>query len=1187
MTPQASPFRLGARLLPASLVAFFLAAPLTAQEPAKESIPKRAEVEATSPAPDQPKDAVKLSPFEVHGERARGYFAPNTLAGTRLNNNIADLPSSITVVTQQQLEDTGSTNINDVFRYESNTEGAHTYTPFTLVRSNLQDGLGGGGGTTGNYTSALDTGNRVRGLSTVDQEQDNFFSLYRIPFDSYNTQAIEILRGPNSIIFGTGSPAGIVNQERIQADTRKLSAELNLQVGSWGAYRESFKGNVPLIDDRLGLFIAQLYDVQGFKQKPSSDISRRQYAAITAYPFKSHKTKLTASIENYNNYANDPNGITPVDFVTPWLASGRPVWNPITDTITYQATGQTVGPYAQATTSPNYSGILQTALTTTTSPYFVPSLTYVASTHNVMFIDQGNLENFYRAQQTGFSIPGWVPTTLTPSQALVNQQRMVITTNLPNPAGYQTWYFPGVTSKSVYDWSTVNINSPNNTSTRALTYNVNLQQEILPNLNFQVSWFRQELDQIQDAPLAQANATTIYVDPNTTLPNGQANPHLGQPFVDIYASDVYSQPEINNNWRMMLAYEPDLRDKVPSWLSWIGHHRFLGLFTQHDDVQTALRYRPAIDGGDANYLPTPAALTNAAGYSYAISNSAIEQWLYLGGATAGPAGYGASSPGLYNRPGLGGATNANITTYNYATGQWQTSQVHMDSLLFNTGGLSENLTDATTFFWQSFLWDDRIVGSVGFNADKVKNRSTLFPTTTPVALEYSNGMANEDYWYRYGPWSYVTGHTRTYGVVARPFQGWSRIDRAAEKGNLLASFARSLGLTFNSSDNFNPPPAHYTDYFGKDLGKPQGKEKDYGLQIATPDGKFFLRATWFNTTNDNAIVTLTSTARANYIDQTELKNWATEVVEIRNGQNPSDPTFNNTSIHPITPAMQDQIAALTGLPYSYGGNVGENGQFVNPAATESGKAKGVELELTYNPKRNWTMKFTWGRQQTTISGAAAQAQAWVDHRLPTWQQYAAPDLAGVYTLSNGKPLYLAKFWDAYGYDGNVPGPGDANGNTSVHAYYNVNIASQLAIDEANNGALAPNQRQYHWAYVTNYQIEDGELKNLSFGGALRYDGRATAGYYGDTAHLNSAGQVAAPDINRPIYTPGKYHIDAWVAYAVRLPWTNRVGCKIQFNVQDLTSNGYLLPVSYNFDGSPAAERIIQPRSFVLSTKFSF
>jgi hypothetical protein len=40
-------------------------------------------------------------------------------------------------------------------------------------------------------------------------------------------------------------------------------------------------------------------------------------------------------------------------------------------------------------------------------------------------------------------------------------------------------------------------------------------------------------------------------------------------------------------------------------------------------------------------------------------------------------------------------------------------------------------------------------------------------------------------------------------------------------------------------------------------------------------------------------------------------------------------------------------------------------------------------------------------------------------------------------------------------------------------------------------------------------------------------------------------------------------------------------------VEDLTSNGYLETVSFNQDGSPAAERIIPPRSYTLSAKFNY
>ncbi len=220
-------FRFGFQRLPVLLLVIFSAVAVKAQDddtkkpaPAAGATPAPA---SPAPAPAQPTptaapspreekspDVVTLSPFEVHGEKARGYFAPNTLAGTRMNNNIADLPSSVTVVTQQQMEDTNSTNINDVFRYETNTEGAHGYTPFTLVRSNVQDALGGGGGTTGNFTSAVTTGNRVRGLATVDQEEDNFFShlyphsLRRLQYPGGRNPA----RGPTPSSSARAAPAG-------------------------------------------------------------------------------------------------------------------------------------------------------------------------------------------------------------------------------------------------------------------------------------------------------------------------------------------------------------------------------------------------------------------------------------------------------------------------------------------------------------------------------------------------------------------------------------------------------------------------------------------------------------------------------------------------------------------------------------------------------------------------------------------------------------------------------------------------------------------------------------------------------------------------------------------------------------------------------------------------------------------
>jgi hypothetical protein len=1187
---------------------------------------------APAPAPAAAESATAnekvqvLTPFEVNATKDQGYFAANTLAGTRLNNNIADLPSSVTVVTKQQLEDTSSQNINDVFRYEANTQGVSTFTPTTgtsAARSNVVDSLAGSAGTqsfagTVGYNSALDTGNRVRGLAAADLEVDNFFSLYRIPFDSYDLDSLEIERGPNSIIFGTGSPAGIVNSDTTQANVEKLSGTASIQGGSWGKERETFGLNIPVIKDTLGLYVAQVYDSEGFKQKPSSDITRREYAAFTYYPFKSHKTKFSGMIESFNEYSNDPNYITPFDYVTPWINSGKPVYNPVTDMVTYLATGATVGPFAISSTYPNYAGILQANLGTTTSPYFVPGLAYLSSGHIEEAIEQGNVESVFKGEENGLNgltatglndVPTvWsgAPSTATtfigtPAQSLIYSERMTQSASggVPgfvspfitsgtfkgNPV-YAVYQTPDVDSKSVYDWSTINVDSMDNTQTSATTYNLNFEQVILPNLTFQLSFFRQELHQMIDSPSDQAGAAPLYVDTNQFLLNGAPDPHTGQPYLDIYQADVYSFPEINTNWRAMLDYEPDLRGHVPSWLEWLGHHRFLGLFSQHDDVQTGLRFRPSIDGGDPNYLPTSTQLSAVSGYG-TTANSALEQEFFMAPDGAAPTGQGTISPGFLNRPNLGGPTNVGIQTYNYVTSQWYTANVHVDSVLFATGGLQENLQDSKTFFWQSFFFDDRVVGSIGMNEDQVKNRNTIFPSVNPNVTEYPNGYApNPALWYNEGPWTDLGGNTSTSGVVLHPFKNWSMIDGAASNGNIFAAVLRTISFTYNKSDNFNAPPAFYTDYFGVGLAKPAGKEKDYGFEIATPDNKFFLRFTSFNTTSANVLTSFTSTTRATYPD-TLMKDWAQAVVAVQNGENPTLANFNNTSVFPITTAEQNQISALTGVPYTFGGNVGGNGEYVNVNGTENGQAKGYEVEATYNPLPNWTMKVTWGKQLTTVSGAGAVGQAWVNYRLPTWSTASAP-LPTVYTLSSGNLMYLGSFWQGYGFDSNTTAaPSSTLSNDTAQAYYNSTVATVLSSDEANNGTLAPNQREYSWAYLTSYTIDRGPLKNISGGGSLRFEGRATAGYYGNTALLNSSGEISAPNINEPIYIPAKYHVDLFLGYQFKMPWDDKIKCKLQFNVADLTSSGYLLPIAFNYDGTSAAYRIVAPRAYSLQAKFDF
>ncbi|MGD1032028.1 MAG: Plug domain-containing protein [Opitutaceae bacterium] len=292
----------------------------------------------------------------MNAAQAQGYFTPNTTTGTRLANNIGDIPSAVTVIDKQQIENTNAQNINDIMMYEAGTEGSHTYTPYTgfTESTRVDDALAGSNDNSASIGGLNTASTRVNGLGVPDNEVDDFYGLYRIPFDTYNVQSIEIDRGPNSLMFGSGSAAGIVNASSSEAQLDKLTGDVSFQGSSFGGFRQTADLNIPLIRNKVALYLAEEYNSVGFQRQPSSDLTRRQYATITIDPFKSHKTKITAYAEFYNNYANDENSLLPEDLITPWLAAGKPEMNPVTGMVTDLATGKVLGPYVSSTTSPNY-----------------------------------------------------------------------------------------------------------------------------------------------------------------------------------------------------------------------------------------------------------------------------------------------------------------------------------------------------------------------------------------------------------------------------------------------------------------------------------------------------------------------------------------------------------------------------------------------------------------------------------------------------------------------------------------------------------------------------------------------------------------------------------------------------------------------------------------------------------------
>ena len=382
-------------------------------------------------------EIVELSPFQVSASEDRGYHAANTLSGTRLNSKLEDLGASITVVTKQQLLDIAAVDINDVFRYEANTEGTDNYTAFTVDRN---------GGVNDSVQGSPATANRIRGIDSANMARGNFASNSSIPLDSYNIDAVEISRGPNSNIFGLGNTSGTVNVIQSQANLTRQISSFSLRGDSYGGYRTNFDLNRPVLAQKLAVRLSGVYESKAYQRKPSDDISRRGQVAVTYRPFA--KTTVRGSYESYHNYARRPNAVTPRDAVTYWKAVGSPTWDPTTQIATY-ANGTRMGPYTQAQDATLPIGLMAQG----SGFYNRPSI----------FVDGGAVQ-FWSVNRTGA-----VPTTgtfagiPTPDNPSTNLRFLESGTDLQRLRGtlYPLYVMSSITDQSLYDWTSVNFVAPN------------------------------------------------------------------------------------------------------------------------------------------------------------------------------------------------------------------------------------------------------------------------------------------------------------------------------------------------------------------------------------------------------------------------------------------------------------------------------------------------------------------------------------------------------------------------------------------------------------------------------------------------------------------------------------------------------------------------------------------------------
>ena len=857
-----------------------LSLPLPAQEaPAADSSIEDAE------------EIIQLSPFEVTAEDSDGYSASTTLAGTRVRTDLRDIAASISVVTAEFLEDTGSHNNQGLLVYTTGTEVGGLFGNFSGVSA-------GQGPSESKNLVEPSSNTRVRGLSSADNTRDYFQS--DVPWDSYNVERVDLQRGPNSILFGVGSPSGIINNTTTPAifkDTGKIQFEIDQE----SSLRSMFNVNQELIDNTLAVRVAGVVNNRKFQQKPAFEDTERFYAAVRydARVFGDNHGSLTvrANFEAGEVDANRPRQLPPVDQITPWWTGmGQqtydPQWGWNSNAVLDRGNSGKAG--ANQTWHAPWLGNDMGGMGTNPVFFFNPGagvpfeVAAMDAAKNFGIGSNGQIDRGINAWQflRMMDVAGFNEYSRNADASARAQGQAS-----PYPGALRDFYKDKMLQDpGVFDFYNNLIDGDNKREWQEWdVYNISLAQTFFDN-RFGLEFVLDEQEYTSGSESLWGGSTSLGIDINShttriptayparpegvvpapgTVSGGELNPNVGRAYVNSSGGGGSARTTTRENLRVTAFAELKGSDffREDSFLEkLVGRHVVTGLYSTSKREEFSRNWNLfAMDlpwgyANDSN----PASLT--------LGNRGLSNIFYLSDdlrGVASPANLGLSrvnsffdphgnydvryfdsnwkyplDPGAagyvdpaqpYSRPYDGGALTQAENWQNYRG--WTTGgfnvlnarQGDRDSL-YSSANRTVFDVESLGVTLQSYLLDGHLVPTWGWREDTVENYGSLSVKSDVTDVADITQPASKSVGF-----DRTTGESITWGVVAH----LPDVIQRRLPGETKLSFF------YNDSTNFNPAPR--VGFDTNPIEPPQGFSKDYGFVVSTLNDRIVLKTTIFET----------------------------------------------------------------------------------------------------------------------------------------------------------------------------------------------------------------------------------------------------------------------------------------------------------------------------------------------------
>ncbi len=248
-------------------------------------------------------EAIALSVFEVSATKDDSYSALNTNSITRFAVELDKLPITADVFTESFSADVGATSIEDLFVRYATSAGFGGSNPGQGAEAALP------GDNVGNANLKL------RGLDSGGNRRNGFLQVSSS--DMFSTERVEVIRGPQALLYGGGGAGGVVNAISRVARFSQRMGQVQMRVDQEGSLRGSFHANYG--SKQLALHVAGVTDHRKYERLYLGGDTTGGYAQLALRI----GARTTLRIEGEHVSRNDFNAINALTLSAP-AGSGQP-----------------------------------------------------------------------------------------------------------------------------------------------------------------------------------------------------------------------------------------------------------------------------------------------------------------------------------------------------------------------------------------------------------------------------------------------------------------------------------------------------------------------------------------------------------------------------------------------------------------------------------------------------------------------------------------------------------------------------------------------------------------------------------------------------------------------------------------------------------------------------------------------